>query len=54
MGVHDCFVSPLVGLDKSVSLERSPKFGSEDLTEESPRPQTLNQSTFTIRIELLL
>lgn len=51
MGVHDCFMSALVGVDESVYLKGLPEFGGEDLTEECPRPQSLHERTFTIGID---
>jgi hypothetical protein len=48
VSVHDCLVSSLVGLNETISPQRFPEFGSEDLTEESPRKETLSDDSVTI------
>lgn len=54
MHVGDDLMTALVGLDESVGSERLPELGGEDLTEECPRPQSLNKPTPTIDARLLL
>lgn len=48
MGIHDSFVSSLIGKQESVRSHWFPEFGGEDLTEKCPGPQTLNDENVTM------
>jgi hypothetical protein len=41
VSVHNHFMSSLISQNEAVCFDWFPKFGSEDLTEECPRPETL-------------